>query len=182
MPKKNITKRITNFHALSFLTLSSLSSFATSEDKNTTGVQLRTAYPQDYIVVKGDTLWAIAAKFLHNPWIWPKVWDANPQIKDPHLIYPGDIISVLQKNGKTVLHVERPSPEKGLRVIKLSPKVRTAKRDEAIKTIEASAIRSFIINPQILTAEEYERLPYIIGNFEGRLISCLLYTSPSPRD
>jgi len=171
MPKKNITKSITYFLALSFLTLSSLSSFATSEDKNTTGAQLRTAYPQDYTVVKGDTLWAIAAKFLHNPWVWPKVWDANPQIKDPHLIYPGDIISVLQKDGKTVLHVERPSPEKGLRVIKLSPKVRMAKRDEAIKTIEASAIRSFIINPQILTAEEYERLPYIISNFEGRLIS-----------
>jgi hypothetical protein len=171
MPKKNITKSITYLLALSFLTLSSLSSFATSGDKNTVEVQLRTVHPHDYTVVKGDALWDIAEKFLHNPWVWPEIWDANPQIKNPHLIYPGDVISVLQKDGETVLHVERPSPEKGLRVIKLSPKVRMAKRDEAIKTIEASAIRSFIINPQILTAEEYERLPYIISNFEGRLIS-----------
>jgi LysM repeat protein len=203
MPKKNTTKSITYFLALSFLTLSSLSNFATSGDKNTVEVQLRTVHPHDYTVVKGDALWDIAEKFLHNPWVWPEIWDANPQIKNPHLIYPGDVISVLQKDGETVLHVERPPEnlrirerppenlkirerlhqqaivtktnriENGLNVIKLSPKVRIGEKDEAIKTIDASAILSFIINPQILTAEEYEKLPYIIGNFEGHLISSI---------
>ncbi len=49
--------------------------------------------PEEYTVVSGDTLWDISSKFLNSPWYWPKVWSLNPQIENPHLIYPGNVLS-----------------------------------------------------------------------------------------
>ena len=57
-------------------------------------VQLREGFPQQYTVVTGDTLWDISGKYLREPWKWPELWQANPQIENPNLIYPGDTLSL----------------------------------------------------------------------------------------
>ena len=58
-------------------------------------VQLRQGHPDSYTVVRGDTLWDISGKFLSKPWQWPEIWHANPQVENPHLIYPGDRLSLV---------------------------------------------------------------------------------------
>ncbi len=70
-------------------------------------VVLNPNYPNRYVVVKGDTLWDISAHFLRDPWKWPDVWELNPQIANPNLIYPGDVISLVFRDGKPTLQVER---------------------------------------------------------------------------
>ena len=55
-------------------------------------ISLRDGHPEKYTVTRGDTLWDISAKFLQDPWLWPEIWDINPAINNPHLIYPGDVV------------------------------------------------------------------------------------------
>jgi len=65
-------------------------------------VQLKPDHPERYTVVKGDTLWDISARFLKSPWHWPKIWKINDRIKNPHLIYPGDVVVLRMVDGKPV--------------------------------------------------------------------------------
>ena len=66
------------------------------------GAQLRASHPDTYTVRRGDTLWDISAKFLSKPWLWPEIWQANPQVRNPHLIYPGDVLNLSFINGPTL--------------------------------------------------------------------------------
>ena len=119
---------------------------------------LNSSHPNTYVVVKGDTLWDISARFLQSPWRWPDVWHANPQVKNPHLIYPGDIISLTyDANGKPVLSVKRGRP-----TVKLSPGVRASRLDRAIPTIPLDAIRQFLSRPLVLTQKEIDEAAYIV--------------------
>ena len=63
-------------------------------------VQLKPDHPERYTVVKGDTLWDISTRFLKSPWHWPKIWKINDRIKNPHLIYPGDVVVLRMVDGK----------------------------------------------------------------------------------
>ena len=99
-------------------------------------IALRPDHPERYVVVKGDTLWDISARFLETPWRWPEVWSFNPQIENPHLIYPGDVVSlVYDEQGRPMLKVDRGAP-----TVKLSPKVRATRVDTPISTIPLTSI------------------------------------------
>ena len=80
-------------------------------------IELKSDHPQEYRVQIGDTLWGISSKFLKNPWLWPNVWNANSQISNPHLIYPGNLIRLVYIDGKPQLTISR----RGAPMVKLSP-------------------------------------------------------------
>ncbi len=126
-------------------------------------VSVRADHPDEYVVVRGDTLWDISARFLEKPWQWPAIWHANPQIANPHLIYPGDRISLVYVDGQARLVVDRGKPMR-----KLSPQVRSSGR-EAVTAIPLSRLKPFIRNSVVITAEQFEGLPYIVANYEGRM-------------
>ena len=137
-------------------------------------------YPERYVVKKGDTLWDIAARFLHDPWLWPQVWHINPEIRNPHLIYPGDVIVLYRDaEGKPYLTLEgsggvRPSIPKaprGIETVKLSPRARYESIEKAIPTIKRSVIEPFLQRPRVVTEEEIEDAPYIVSSYEDHLIS-----------
>ena len=122
-------------------------------------VQLNPDHPQEYTVVKGDTLWDIASRFLKDPWRWPDVWQVNPQIENPHLIYPGDQINLAyDKDGKPILRVKR-----GRQTVKLSPTVRESPIDRAIPTIPLDAIQQFLTRPLVVSEEQLDSAAYLVA-------------------
>jgi hypothetical protein len=120
-------------------------------------VELRQDHPDSYVVRKGDTLWDIAGRFLKQPWLWPEIWQANPQIANPHLIYPGDVISLAYLGGRPSLQVTRRSPE-----------IRRTALD-AVTAVPLSEIEGFLKKTRVLDGDIYRRLPYVVGLEEGRL-------------
>jgi hypothetical protein len=131
--------------------------------------ELAPHHPDRYTVVKGDTLWDISTRFLKNPWLWPEIWQANPQIKNPHLIYPGDVIGLVYVNGKPRITTIKRSPNSG--VIKLSPKARITPLTTAIPAIPLDAISSFLSQNRIVTREELNNAPYVLSGKEQHLVS-----------
>lgn len=135
---------------------------------------LRDDHPERYTVVKGDTLWGISGKFLENPWMWPEIWHANPQIANPHLIYPGDVISLVYVDGQPRLMVERGDDARTYKVqpgtVKLSPSVRVVPLAEAIPSIPLDAINSFLSSSRVVSAAELEQAPYVLAGGRDRLI------------
>lgn len=140
-------------------------------------VALTSDHPDRYVVVKGDTLWGISARFLRDPWKWPDVWKINPQIENPHLIYPGDTVVLSFQDGQPVLQVERaasavtPAPtEVADNVIKLSPQVRISKLERPIPTVPIDAIDQFLMDAQVVSPDALERSAYVVSIEEGRLV------------
>ncbi len=132
-------------------------------------VELKDGHPEQYTVVKGDTLWDISGRFLSEPWKWPELWHANPQVENPHLIYPGDSLSLVYIDGQPRLMLNR-GASRG--TIKLSPTVRTTPMAEAISTIPLEAINSFLLSNRIVdSAAEFEAAPYIVAGNAERVIS-----------
>ncbi len=127
--------------------------------------ELRANYPEQHIVVKGDTLWDISNTFLSNPWMWPEIWHVNPQIENPHLIYPGDVIRLVYFDGKPRVVVDTSN-----RVVKLSPQIRTLDSGEAIPSIPLDKINNFLSRSRIVTAEELERAPHVVSGEAKRLV------------
>jgi len=123
-----------------------------------TSVPLSPDAPSSYTVQRGDTLWGIASKFLSQPWYWPEIWYLNPEIKNPHWIYPGDLIRlVYDAEGKPHLTVERGNS------VKLSPQMRASALGEAIPAIPFEIVAAFMSKPSVISAEENKTLPYIVA-------------------
>jgi len=126
---------------------------------------VRPDHPQRYVVQPGDTLWDISARFLRDPWFWPEIWSKNPAVRNPHLIYPGDILSLVYIDGRPVLQVQRGGD------IRLSPKVRIEDIDRAIPTIPIDAISRFLGSHRVVGEGELEMAPYIVSSVDQRLIA-----------
>ncbi len=133
-------------------------------------VNIRDNSPTQYTVVEGDTLWDIAGMFLEEPWLWPEVWQINPQIEDPDLIYPGDIIELAYVDGNPVLRLSRGTAPEGVRTVRLSPQVRReplAGRS-AIPAIPLNLISGYLSGNSVVSETSFDNAPYILGGREGR--------------
>ena len=131
---------------------------------------LKPDHPSRHVVVTGDTLWDISSKFLRDPWRWPEIWNLNPEIKNPHLIYPGDILSLVYVDGKPVLQLER-GGSGAQNTVKLSPQARPTQLGGAIRTVPATAISQFLFQPRILTQEQLDQAGSIVAAQDSRLVS-----------
>jgi hypothetical protein len=134
-------------------------------------LELQENAPDKYVVVKGDTLWDISGKFLQKPWRWPEIWQLNKEsIKDPHWIYPGDVV-LLDRSGDQPKLTLVPGEGHGLSTVKLSPYVREEKIESgAIPTIPTSAIHAFLSQPRVVSAGAMDSAPFILGSNEDRVV------------
>lgn len=132
-------------------------------------VALNPKHPDRYVVTKGDTLWDISARFLRDPWRWPDVWGSNRQISNPHLIYPGDVISLTWRDGKPQLNVSRSDGP----YTRLSPQARASSLETnplAVPVIPRDAIQPFLDKSFIISELERTKAPYVVAIEEGRVI------------
>jgi len=120
-------------------------------------VPLADGHPDEYVVQVGDTLWDIAATFLKDPWYWPEVWYVNPQVVNPHLIYPGDVLALVNIDGQQRITNIRAS------TYRLSPQARITPLSEAITSIPYEEIAAFLSKGLVLEKDQLSRLPYVLA-------------------
>ncbi|WP_432455014.1 MULTISPECIES: LysM peptidoglycan-binding domain-containing protein [unclassified Agarivorans] len=119
-------------------------------------LRLKDDFPEVYVVKKGDTLWDISALYLHSPWLWPRLWQFNPHIENPHLIYPGDRLSLIYENGEPRLVRKR--------IVKKSPQVHIEEKKQPIPTIPLAAIGSFLSHDHVIDQQSLQDIPYVLGD------------------
>ena len=125
---------------------------------------LQPSHPNQYVVKRGDTLWDISTMFLRDPWFWPEIWFVNPQVDNPHLIYPGDLLTLIYVDGKPRLQLERAAGTE-----RRSPRIREESIEQAIPTIPYETIAAFIASHAVLAEEDIQGLPYILTSRHGHL-------------
>lgn len=152
------------FGFLSALLLSAVAFAEHHEGEN----PLRLDHPDSYVVKKGDTLWDISETFLKTPWLWPEIWQVNPQIENPHLIFPGDVVSLVYVGGKPRLVVQRGD---GSRTVKLTPQARIEPLDTVIPAIPLDAVDAFLNRSRVVEAETLQQASYVISGHEGRIVT-----------
>lgn len=132
----SILKRVSHrFKVIGAVALLTVGTYAVAQE------EFRGDHPDTYVVKRGDTLWDIAGRFLKRPWLWPEIWQANPQIANPHLIYPGDVISLA--------YLDR---------VGVKPGPRT---DAPINAIPLSQIEPYLRDLRVV--DSFKDLPYVVG-------------------
>ena len=136
---------------------------------------LKPGHPDIYTVVKGDTLWDISGTFLSRPWLWPEIWQINPQIENPHLIYPGDQIALVYVDGQPRLQLRRGDAARTYKLspsdtVSLQPQVRATPLEAAIPTISLDAIQGFLVQNRVVAPEVLEAAPYVVQGESERLV------------
>lgn len=122
-------------------------------------IKIKPDRPEQYTVVRGDTLWDISGKYLQQPWLWPQLWRGNPHIKNPHLIYPNDVLYFSMVDGRPYLSLRRYGSGRNE---KLYPSIRTEELDDAIKMIPTDAIAQFLSSPKVVEKGDLDKAPYVV--------------------
>lgn len=155
---------------------------ATKNDVNIVADAFRADAPDRYIVQPNDTLWSIAGRFLKNPAYWKAIWHANPQIKNPNKIYPGDIISYVTTNGQRKLQIANAGGD-GMRgrrtgktsdgrpIYKMIPGIRTEALDLPIPTVPKQVVYPFMTKNLVLEPGFSQDLPYVVNQADSGYIS-----------
>jgi len=143
---------------------------------------VRSDAPSQYTVVEGDTLWGVAGQFLNDPWRWPEIWKANTHIKNPNLIFPGDVVMMNEDGTIRVLRKNTVSAsasasttgagrdQMAARTIKLSPTIYTEALERAIPVISPRAIQPFLTIPLVVDDHEMQSLGYVATGVDDNLI------------
>lgn len=137
-------------------------------------VRLNPSHPDAYVVQKGDTLWDISSEFLVQPWYWPEIWQVNPQVENPHLIYPGDSLRLVYVDGQPQLQLQRGprayqlSP--GGNGNRLAPQIRRESVEDAIPAIPLDAINAFLSRTRIVEPSAFEGTPYVVSGSDNHIL------------
>jgi hypothetical protein len=128
--------------------------------------------PNEYTVKTGDTLWDISKVFLRDPWYWPEIWYVNPQVANPHLIYPGDVLKLVYIDGQPRVTLgdrggEATQSGGGKR---LSPQVRREPLSQAITAIPYDVIAGFMGRPTLLDEQQVKTAPYVVALRDGHVV------------
>jgi LysM repeat protein len=155
------------------------------------GIPLATDAPDRYTVKRGDTLWDISKVFLRDPWYWPEIWYVNPQVKNPHRIYPGDVLVLVKGGAQPQVTIAERGPEgaaaeaaaeqptssaapaaeaHGNGVTKLSPQIRYSPISAAVTTVSYDTIKAFLGRPTLMNDSEVKSGPYIVALRDTRLV------------
>lgn len=127
---------------------------------STLPAQLSPDAPDTYVVQPGDTLWDIAGRFLAEPWRWREVWKANSDLRDPDLIYPGDVLRLTMVDGEPRVGVDRRG-------------ARASTQRKAVSTIPFEAIEPFLTQPFVADSDAINRAPYVVGFPEEHIVAGL---------
>lgn len=149
--------RLTRYIAYALLPFTLLSGQVTADEQ--TPLALKPNAPTTYTVVKGDTLWDISDLYLDSPWLWPRLWQVNPEIDNPHLIYPGDKLTLFWRDGQPVLSL------KPMR--KLSPQVRVLEK-QAVPTVQEGLVLPYLQSDRLMAKTALQGSVRVIGSSEGR--------------
>ncbi|ELF3534975.1 LysM peptidoglycan-binding domain-containing protein [Vibrio cholerae] len=149
--------RLTRYIAYALLPFTLLSGQVTADEQ--TPLALKPNAPTTYTVVKGDTLWDISALYLDSPWLWPRLWQVNPEIDNPHLIYPGDKLTLFWRDGQPVLSL------KPMR--KLSPQVRVLEK-QVVPTVQEGLVLPYLQSDRLMAKTALQGSVRVIGSSEGR--------------
>jgi hypothetical protein len=124
--------------------------------------------PDEYVVKTGDTLWDISKVYLRDPWYWPEIWYVNPQVENPHLIYPGDVLKLVYIDGQPRLTIAERGESGGAK--RLSPQVRREPLSQAITAIPYAIVASFMGRPTLLDKDQVRNAPYLVAMRDGHII------------
>ena len=149
-----------------------------TEPKSPEVIVYETEHPVTYIVQKGDTLWDISSHFLRDPWHWPEIWFKNPQVENPHLIYPGDILAIIYIGGQKRVQIQQRGEDgkvlasgSGMQIVKLSPRVRSKSIDASIPSIPIESIRHLLSRPLIIDKDILDNSAYVLSSIDDHLVN-----------
>ena len=138
-------------------------------------------FPETYIVQEGDTLWDISTVFLRDPWFWPEIWFKNPQVENPHLIYPGDTLAIVYIGSERKVQVLSRGSEAsvlsqttdGLKIVKIDPRIRSNPINATIPSVPIDSIRHLLERPLVIDEDTLNNSAYIISSLDNHLINSL---------